>query len=105
MRRVWKIALPMAVLLAVGGYAASSLAASDLEVTPRETIVIDEGPAPVQQDGDRAVPGTKDDERGDDRRTTDDDEDEVVAPDVDDLDDARDDRDDARDDDGPDDDD
>jgi len=86
MRWAWKVLVPLVVLVAAGGYAASSLAASDLEVTPRETIVID-APTPVSQDDDRPRSGEKGDDRGDDGRTSDDD-DRVVPPDVDDLDDA-----------------
>lgn len=86
MSRVWRFAIPLAVLVAVGGYAASSLAASDLDVTPRKTIVIDDDTDRQQPADGRERPGTKGDDRGDDGRKTDDGVD-VVEPDVDDLDD------------------
>jgi hypothetical protein len=103
MSRVWKFALPVAALVAVLGYAAASLASSDLDdVNPRETIVIDEGADDQRTPGDRSGrPGKKGgDDRGDDGRTgdTDDDDVDVVQPDVDDLDDDGDDGDDGDDD-------
>jgi hypothetical protein len=88
MSRVWRFAIPVAVLVAVGGYAASSLAASDLDVTPRKTIVIDDDTDRQQPGDDRERPGQKGDDRGDDGRKTDGDDVDVVEPDVDDLDDA-----------------
>ncbi len=95
MSRVWRFAIPVAVLVAVGGYAASSLAASDLDVTPRKTIVIDDDTDRQQPADGRERPGTKGDDRGDDGRRTDDagdgDDVDVVEPDVDDLDDDDDD--------------
>jgi hypothetical protein len=97
MSRVWRFAIPVAVLVAVGGYAASSLAASDLDVTPRKTIVIDDDTDRQQPADGRERPGTKGDDRGDDGRKTDDADDgddvDVVEPDVDDLDDLDDDAD------------
>ena len=87
MRWVWKLVVPLVVVVAAGGYAASSLASSDLdEVTPRETIVIDDAPTPVSHHDDRPRTGEKGGDRGDEGRTTRDD-DRVVTPDVDDLDD------------------
>ena len=89
MSRMWKLAVPLAVVLAVGGYAASSLAASDLDaVTPRETIVIEDESAPSSQHDGRTQSGGKGEDRGDDGRTTDGSEDDVVPADVDDLDDG-----------------
>ena len=98
MSRVWKIAVPLAVVIVVGGYAVGSLAASDLDdVTPRQPIVIGDdadsrhGAGTGTGTGDRRErPDQKDDQRGDDRRTEVDDDDDdvaVVRPDVDDLDD------------------
>ncbi len=93
MSRVWRFAIPLAVLVALGGYAASSLAASDLDdVTPRETIVIDDDTDRQQPADDRERPDKKGDDRGDDGRKADDGDDvDVVEPDVDDLDDDDDD--------------
>ena len=89
MSRVWRFAIPLVVLIAVGGYAASSLAASDLDVTPRKTIVIDDDTDRQQPADGRERPGTKGDDRGDDGRRTDDaddgDDPDVVEPDVDNL--------------------
>jgi hypothetical protein len=107
MTRVWKLAIPVAALVAVLGYAATSLASSDLDdMSPRETIVIDEG-ADHQRSGEggRDRPGKKGgDDRGDDGRAgePDDEEIDVIQPEVDDLDDEgndddRDDRDDRDD--------
>ncbi len=89
MSQVWRFAIALAVLIAVGGYAASSLAASDLDdVTPRETIVIKDDTDRQQPGDDRERPGQKGDDGGDDGRKTDDGDDvDVVQPDVDDLDD------------------
>lgn len=93
MSRVWRFAIPLAVVIAVGGYAVSSLAASDLDrISPRETIVIDDTDRPRPGD-DRERPGQKGDDRGHDGRKTDGDDVDVVEPDVDDLDDADDDAD------------
>jgi hypothetical protein len=93
MSRVWKLALPLAALVAVLGYAAASLASSDFDdQNQRETIVIDDAPEKKQASDDRpGRPGKKGgDDRGDDGGTGDaDDVDDVddVEPDVDDLDD------------------
>ena len=96
MSRVWKLALPLAALVAVLGYAAASLASSDFDdMNQREIIVIDDAPEKKQADDDRpGRPGKKGgDDRGDDGGTGDadhaDDLDDVdeVEPDVDDLDD------------------
>ncbi|HEX6149610.1 hypothetical protein [Nocardioides sp.] len=105
MSRVWKLAIPVAALVAVLGYAATSLAASDLDdMKPRETIVIDDGADQQRsQEGGRGRPGEKGgDDRGGDGRSgelDDDDDIDVIQPEVDDLDD-----DDGDDDDGDDDD-
>lgn len=90
MSRVWRFAIPLAVVIALGGYAASSLASSDLDdITPRETIVIDDDTDRQQPGDDRERPDEKGGDRGDDGRKTDDGDDiEVVEPDVDDADDA-----------------
>ena len=96
MSRVWKIAVPLAVVIVVGGYAVGSLAASDLDdVTPRQPIVISDDADTRHGAGDlpddrRERPDQKDDQRGDDGRADDTDDDDdvaVVRPDVDDLDD------------------
>jgi hypothetical protein len=90
MSRVWKLALPLAALVAVLGYAAASLASSDFdEVNQREIIVIDDAPEKKQADDDRpGRPGKKGgDDRGDDGGTGDADDVDDVEPDVDDLDD------------------
>jgi hypothetical protein len=107
MSRVWKLAVPLAVLIVVGGYAVGSLAASDLDdVAPRQPIVVGDAGADRGTTGKPATddrrqrPDQKDDQRGDDGRTAGDDADDddvaVVRPDVDDVDD-RDDGDDGDD--------
>ena len=94
MRWAWKLVLPLVVVLVAGCYAASSLAASDLdEVVPRETIVIGDARTPESRHDDRRTSGEKGEDRGHDGRTTNGD-DHVVPPDVDDLDDTDDDADD-----------
>ena len=109
MSRVWKLALPLAALVAVLGYAAASLASSDFDdVNQRETIVIDDALDKKQANDDRpGRPGKKGgDDRGDGPTEDADDDVDDIQPDVDDLDDddGEDGVDDPDDDDGDDDD-